>query len=231
MTILEAMSQAYLLATGKSTLPAVGSTKYGRLYGLAVKFHKDWCYEPGVDWASLYQIVSAGSVTATDTFELASDNLVIRLSQRERDYVIINTTSNQFRYTIKNPSNLDASRYDNVVTRVGQSIKFSKPFVSTDQMFGGAILAPAYVELDDITSVSDDVQIDNSQWLPVVVSAQYVLSDAQLSYQYPDLIEQAKTIMDGMKLNNTSSGDTYSTGENYFDVGIGYTDDLRRESY
>lgn len=227
MTILLAMQEAYLLATGKTILPTAGSTKYDRLYGLCRKFHRDWAYERNVDWNSLNRLVPAGIVSATDTFALNSGTKVIRLSQRPGDYVRIVTASNVFQYQLNAASKLYQDRYGRSLSKVGQTIRFSKAFVATDQMVGGSIFVPAYVELSEITSVNDDLAIDNDAWLPAVVAAQYVLSDAGLSYQYPDLINQANEIMDGMKLDNQSGNESYSTGENFFDNSIGYTGDYR----
>jgi hypothetical protein len=222
VTILEAMTEAYLLATGKSTLPTVGSAKYLRLYNLCKKYHRDWAYETGVDWNSLNTLVEAGTVTATDTFDLDSDTKVIRLSQRERDFVRIVSDTNTFLYSTKNASELYPGRFTKIVSKVGNTLRFPSAFTAESQEFGGTIYAPAYVELEEITSVNDDVLIDNPAWLPVRVAAQYVLPDAQLSYQSPDLIAQANDLMIGMKLDNNSGGETYSTGENFFDVGNAY---------
>lgn len=225
MTILEAMQEGYLLATGKSGLPDAASTKYDRLYGLCVKFHRDWAYERSVDWNSCNVLVDAGKVTATDTFELNSDTKVIRLSQRPGDYIRITTTDNVFRYTLKSANSLYQDRYGNSVSKVGQSLRFSWAFTADDDAFGGTIKVPAYVELEPITSVNQDVEIDNTAWLPAIVAAQYVLSDAQLSYQYSDLIQQAGEIMQGMIRDNNAQIETYSTGENFFDNGLGYSGD------
>lgn len=213
------MLEGYTLATGKTSLPSLNSTKYNRLYSLCKKFHRDWCYEKGTDWNSLSDTISAGNVTATDTFDLDADTKVIRLSQREDDYVQVTTTDNTINFIVKNASRLSQGTSKNYVSKVGQSIRFSRAFTSTDQEFGGAITVPAYLELEEITSVNDDVMIDNPAWLPVIVAAQYVLSDAQLSYQYPDLIEQANDLMDGMKLDNEPQNESYNTGESFFDVG------------
>jgi hypothetical protein len=217
MNVLEAMQQAYLLATGKSTLPDSSSSKYNRLYNLVLKFYKDWQTEPGVDWNSLYQTLDAGAITATDTFDIDED--IIKLSQRKGDYVRIVTTSNTYYYKTINASRLNSNRYDHAVARVGNSLVFSKAFISTDPHIGGTLLVPCYVRLDDLTSTSDDILIDNPAWLPVVVAAQYVLSDAQLQYQYPDLLSQAQDLMNGMKLANDPQDETYDDDYSHFDNG------------
>lgn len=219
MTFLEAMQQAYLLATGKSTLPAEGSSKYNRLYNLVIKFYRDWQTEPGVDWNSLYQLLDSGTITATDTFDI--DDTIIKLSQRPNDSVRVITTSNTYTFPTVNASRLYQNRYDNAVAKIGNTLVFSRAFTSSSNEFGGTLYVPCYVRLDDLSNLSDEVLIDNPAWLPVVVAAQYVLSDAQLQYQYPDLLSQAQDLMDGMKLANEPQDETYSDGNYYFDNGYG----------
>lgn len=223
MTLQDAMAQAYLLATGKSTLPAAGSTKYQRLYNLCIKFYRDWQTEPGVDWNSLYGLTNAGTVTATDTFDLQDE--VIKVSQRDGDFIrILVTSPNGYRnFTLVPASQLYQNRYTTAVAKVGQTIKFSRAFTSTDPEFGKTIIVPAFLKLDDLEGLDDEVLIDNPAWLPVVVAAQYVLPDAQLSYQYPDLLEQAQDIMDGMKLANNTQADSYNTGQDFFYNSLGST--------
>jgi len=219
------MEEAYLLATGKVTLPAEGTTKYERLKALAKKFYRDWQTEPGEDWNSLYEVVGAGTVTATDTFDLDTD--IHKVSKRDGDYVRIVTTDDQkINFILVPATTLYKYRNGNAVAHVGTTLKFSRTFTSTDQEFGGTIEVPAFIKLDDLESESDDVLIDNTAWLPIKMASQYILSDAQLSYQYPDLVEQANELMRGMKLANGTQYDTYSTGEDFFANGYEQSDEF-----
>lgn len=220
MTTLDAMTEAFLLATGKSTLPAVGSTKYNRLLGLCKKFYRDWQTEPGVDWNSLHGLTSAGTVSATDVFDLEDE--ILKVSQRKGDFIrVLISTGNYSNFTLVPASQLYRDRYSNTVARIGQTIKFSRTFTVSDPEFGKSISVPAFLKLDDLVALTDEVLIDNPAWLPPIVAAGYVLPDAQLSYQYPDLIEQAKDLTLGMKLANNTQDDSYSTGEDYFSNGLG----------
>lgn len=221
MTLGDAMQETYLLATGKPTLPPSGSTKYNRLYRLCIKFYRDWQREPGVDWNSLYGLTTAGTVTATDTFEF--DDEVIKVSQRAGDFVrVLVTSPSTYRdFTLIPASQLYQGRYTNAVAKIGQTVKFSRTFASTDPEFGKTIYVPAYIALDDLLALTDDVLIDDPSWLPPISAAQYVLSDAQLNYQYPDLLQQAQDRMDAMRLANNTQGDTYATGQDFFYNGLG----------
>lgn len=222
MTKQEAMTEAYLLATGKNTLPTTGGTKYNRLEGLVEKCYRDWQTETGVDWNSLFQVVGAGTVTATDTFDL--DTEINKVSKRDGDYIRIVTDDYgtiNFKLVPATQLYRDATR--NSVAHIGTQLKFSRTFTSTDQEFGGEIQVPAFVKLDDLDNLTDDVLIDNPAWLPAIVAAHYVLSDVQLNFKYPDLIAQANDLMNGMKLANGTQDDNYTAGENYFDNG-GYSE-------
>lgn len=215
------MTEAYLVATGKPSLPNSGSSKYNRLLSLCKKCYRDWQTEVGTDWNSLYQIVGAGTVSNTDTYDIDTD--ILRVSQREGDYIrIVTLDGDIINFKLVPASRLYATKHSNTVAKIGQTLKFNRVFTSDDNEFGGTIEVPAYIKLDDLENLDDDILIDNPAWLPVIVAAHYVTSDAQLSYKYPDIVAQAADLMYGMKVANGTQGDTYSTGENFFDVGLGY---------
>lgn len=217
MTLLEAMTEGYLLATGKATLPAAGSAKYNRLLSLAKKIYHDWQTETGVDWNSLHRVLNIGNVTATDEFAIGTD--IHKISQREEDAIRIVTDDNTHEFMLVPAPRLYRFRYGNAVAHIGANLKFSRTFAADDQEFGGAIHVPVFVKLTPLSDPADAVLIDNPNWLPAILAAHYVLSDRQLNYKYPDLIAQANDLMVGMKLANNPQSDTYNTGEDFFDVG------------
>jgi hypothetical protein len=56
----EAITEAYMLATGKSVgVTAIPTAKRNLLTALAVKFYRDWQTEPGTEWDSLYDVIGA----------------------------------------------------------------------------------------------------------------------------------------------------------------------------
>lgn len=219
ITLQDTLENAYLLATGKATLPDTGSAKYNRLLALSKKFYRDWQNEPGVDWNSLYQLVGAGTVTATDTFDL--DTEILRVSQKPGDYVrVLCTDDNYSDFETVPASELYNNKYAKAVAHIGLTVKFSSAFTTTSQEYGGTIYVPAYIRLDDLTSVNDEILIDNPDWLANIVASQYVLTDAQLNYMYPDLLAQANNLMGAMKLANQSQTESYNTGTDMFSVGL-----------
>lgn len=222
MTFLESITEAYLLAAGKSTLPAVNSAKYNKLVGFGIKSYRDWQVEKDADWDSLYDVVSAGTVTATDEFSIATP--IIKISQRPGDYIrIVTVDDEEINYKLIPASRLYSNRYRNVVAKVGTKLKFPREFTSEDREFGGIIQVPAYVKLADLSSgsMSAEILIDNPAWHSTMTAAQYVLTDAQLNYKYPDLIAQAAELMTGMKLANEPQDQNYVDDDNHFEVGMG----------
>jgi hypothetical protein len=142
------------------------------------------------------------------------------VSQREGDYVRITATDGGVvDFTLVPASRLYEYQYNDTVAKIGSTLKFSRTFTATDYEFGGTISVPVFKKLSDITTDASVVLIDNPAWLSVMVAAGYVLSDAQLTYQYGDLIAQATELMNGMKQANNSQDDTYCSATNFFEVG------------
>jgi hypothetical protein len=83
-------------------------------------------------------------------------------------------------------------------------------------VFGGTIEVPAIIKLDDINSDTSEILIDNPQWLPARLAAQYVFNDRQLNYLYDDLLADANDMMQGMIDQNGTLSDSYNTGIDYF---------------
>lgn len=227
MTRLECITNAYLLAAGKATLPT--GNKLAQLNALAIKFYRDWQVEPDTEWNSLYQVVSAGTVTATDTFDL--DTEINFISKQEGNYVRIKTTDGQYiSYQTVKPQQLYQYRTANAVAHIVtdgvHQVKFSKPFVAGTQPIGGTIEVPAIIKLDDLTSDSSEVLIDQPEWLSERVAAQYAYSYKSTRDMYDDLLALANEHMISMKAANTSGTESYQTGIDYFalngNVGFDY---------
>lgn len=214
MNRLEAITEAYLLCTSKTTLPAIGTAKRNQLTALARKFYRDWQTEPDTEWQSLYQDITAGTVSATDTFEL--DTEINFISKQDGNYINIDGTD----FTAVKPQQLYQYRYANAVAKVADnSIKFSKPFTADSPLLGKTINVPAIIKLDDITSDTSEILIDNPSWLPARIAAQYAYSYKSLRDMYDDLLAIANEHMISMKNANTSGNESYNTGVNYFPIG------------
>lgn len=220
MTITELITAAYLRAVGKATPPSVGSAKYNRIVGLADFYQRRWAREPGIDWNSLYDpAFSLGTITATDSFDIDTSS-VRKLSDREGDTVrIVHTDGEGYTdYDIVNADTLKdySSGVDKQSPRgfycaqIGGQLVFNHEFVSTDPQYGGEIFIPAYVFPDAITDDNpdtDEVQVDDPDWLVTRVAAEYVRNDTTRRSRSPELVLEANEIMSRMKDDNDAQID------------------------
>jgi len=220
MTITEAVTAAYLRATGKATPPTSGGSKYNEIVALLDFYQRRWAREPEVDWNSLYDpAFSIGTVTATDSFDLDTSS-IRKLSDREGDYVRIMWTdgTGYTDYTIVDADKLkdyfsgqNKENYKGFYcAQIGKQLVFNHTFASTDSQYGGDIQVPCYTFPDEITSTSpdsDEVQVDDPDWLVTRVAAEFVRNDITRRQRYPELLSEANEIMDRMKADNGSQVD------------------------
>lgn len=218
MTRLEAITEAYVLATGKTTLPAVGQAKRSLLTNLCAKFYRDWQTEPSVgEWNSLYGVVGAGTVAAGTTV-YTLDTPIHFISERTGNTIRIRKTDGSpADFLLITPQQLYQYRNNDAVALVnGNQLQFSREFPADSDLIGGTIEVPAITKLDDLVDDTSDILIDNPAWLPVRIAAQYCYSYRSLRDMYPDLLDQANELMQGMINQNTPINSSYHTGIDYF---------------
>ena len=214
ITISEFVADSYLKATGKTTALTSG-TKYNRLIALGDFYQRRWAREPGVDWNSLYNpAYSLGTVTTTDSFDIDTST-VRNLSDREGDSVRI-VWSDGVGYTdydiIAHDKLKDHSWGVNkestsgfVCARIANQLVFNHEFTATDNQIGGEIFVPCYIFPDEITSTNtstNEVQVDDPDWLVTRVAAEYARNDITRRQRYPELLAEANEMMARMKDDN-----------------------------
>lgn len=223
MTITQAVAKIYLRATGKTTTLTTG-TKYDRIVGLMDYYQSEWANEPEIDWNSLYDpAFSLGTVTATDSFDIDTST-VRKLSAREGDSVrIVHSDGDQYTdYALVDANKLKDYSYGVdkesplgfYCARIGDQLVFNHEFTSDDTQYGGEIFIPAYTFPDAITSDNadtDEVVVDNPNWLVTMVAAEYCRNDITRRQRYPELLAEANTIMGRMKDDNDGQIDTVDT--------------------
>jgi hypothetical protein len=221
MTITELIAAAELRATGKTAVLASTNSKYARIVNLANFYQRRWAREPGVDWNSLYNpAFSLGTVTATDSYDIDTSS-VRKLSDRQGDSVRI-VWSDGVGYTDYDIIDHDKLKdYSYGVTRqnpigfycaqIGASLVFNHTFASTDSQYGGEVFIPCYVFPDDIDATNpgtDEVQVDDPDWLVTRVAAEYVRNDITRQGHYPELLAEANEMMARMKDDNEGQIDS-----------------------
>ena len=213
MTIADAITATYLKAVGKTTTPS--TSKYNKIVALLDYYQRGWSNENEIDWNSLYTPnFSLGNVTATDAYDLDTSS-IRKLSDREGDAVRIMWTdgTGYSDYKIVPADELKdyfwgqnkESYNGKYCTRIGSQLVFNHEFLSTDPEYGGDIQVPVYAFADAITSDSpdsDEVQVDNPDWLVTRAAAEYVRTDITRQGQYPNLLAEANNIMERMKADN-----------------------------
>jgi hypothetical protein len=160
-----------------------------------------WQKEPDVEWTSLYDFFSlASTVTATDTFALPAT--VRKVSQQRGDTVkIIHTDSNETEYVLIPADRLQEYKYDKAVAVVGNNLVFSSAFTADSPEFGGTIVVPAYGYATFPDDDTDDITVDDPNWLVVICAAEFVRNDLTRQNQYPNLVAEANQLMQKMKEN------------------------------
>lgn len=224
MTITECLTAIYLKAVGKATPPASSSSKYTRIIGLMDFYQRRWAREKGIDWNSLYDpAFSLGTVTATDSFDLDTST-IRKLSDREGDVVRVVWTDGvgYTDYTIV-PADTLKEYYNGpnkesykgfYCARIGNRLVFNHTFTSVDAQYGGDIQVPCYTFPEVITAnnpSSDEVQVDDPDWLVVICAAEYVRNDITRRQRYPELVAEANEIMERMKDDNEAQVSVIST--------------------
>ena len=234
MTIETAIADTYLRAVGKTTALATGTTKRNKIVALLDFYQRRWAREPGIDWNSLYRAAeSIGTVTATDTFDLDTST-IRKISDREGDYVRIiwEDDDGWTDYTVVQADKLkdyywgvDKESFNGFYcAQIGNQLVFNHEFVSTDNEYGGDIQVPCYVFTDEITDdnpTTDEIQVDDPDWLVTRVAAEYVRNDITRRQRYPELIQEANEMMARMKTDQDSQIDKVETP---WTPGIGGTD-------
>lgn len=212
MITSELVAQVILRATGKVSTSVSGDAKWAKVLGIANMKISDWENEPGVDWSSLYDpTYSIGTVSNTDRFDLDLDT-IRKLSDAPEDVVRIMHTGGitYTDYEIVPADTLklyyrgQTKQYPKgyYCAQMGASLVFNHTFVSTDPQYGGDIQVPVYLYAEKLVNDSDTVPVDNAGWLVAISAAEYVRTDIIRQAQYPNLINEANSLMGRMKDDN-----------------------------
>lgn len=221
MTAQEFVQAVLLRATRKTTTLLTSSAKYAQILALGNYWTRRFANERGIDWNSLYNpAFSIGTVTATDAFDLDTSS-VRKISERQGDVVRIMWTDGvgYTDYDIiphdKLKDTFWGQNKDSIsgfyCTRMGGQLVFNHTFESTDDQFGGDIQVPCYIFTDELVNTTDEIQVDDPDWLVTICAADFVRGDVTRRDQYPILLAEANDIMTRMKEDNSAQIDTVDT--------------------
>lgn len=204
------IQKAFLHAQRKSTPPAVGTSKYEALFDIADSMQQLWQDEDGVDWNSLYSLETIGTVSATDTFDLPDE--INYITKDEENPVIVTNGSAIKTFKLVTAKQLYKYRNSDVCAQIGRTLVFSRPFTSTSSELGYDIKVPAILYVEDITSATDEVQVDDPMWLAYMMAAEFNRADTTKSNTYDDLIALADVCMTKMRNANSGSYEMVTSG-------------------
>lgn len=209
MTVDSAIAKAFLHAKRKATSPT--GSKYNALLGMADSFQKLWATE--TDWSSLYASVTLTAlVSATDTFSLANaTGTVDYISDREGNPIQLYDGTSYAKVYFVSPAQLYEYRFRLATAQIGSNLKFSAAFAADSQYIGDSIVVPAYLAVNEITSGSDTVQVDDPMWLCYMMAAEFCRNDVEKAGQYDNLLALADQCMQKMLANNGGQYETVVT--------------------
>jgi len=207
MKTVELISQAWAKAEGEAYTDGVGSDTWNYMFILANYFIGTCTTEAGVSWVSLYDpLFNIGNVTATDTFDLDADE-VRKLSDQTEDYVrIVHTDlTNYTDYKIVKANQLKQYFNSKACAKIGDSLKFSRPFTSADNQFGGTIYVPKYGSFDLLTNDSSTVPTGIESWLVCMIAYDVALHDILRKDTANNILAEANDHMKSMKADNNAA--------------------------
>lgn len=220
MIVSDFVARTYLKATGKVSSLTSTDNDWIKILALGNSFKDDWAREPGVNWATRYSpAVSAGTVTATDTFNIPASLYTISSQEGDSIRIIHSDGTTYTDYDLVAPERLKHYSTGNYVAQVGSTLKFNAAFKTTSPQFGGTIYVPGYTIPADMVNGSDTVPVDDPNWLCTIVAAEYVRTDITRQAQYPNLIAQANELMKKMIENNAPQVQTVTLEQ----VAVGRT--------
>jgi len=227
MNVTQLIAKANLAANGKATTLATTSPRYTQFLAIANMLQDDWLSEPDIQWNSRYQKLSLGSITS-DRVSLDED--IYEFSKREGDYITIQSTSDPRSvayYSLVSPDEFRRYHSDTICTVIDDELIFAHTFVPTDSYYDGEVIVPVTMKLDPLVSPTQDILVDDPNWLVYMTAAERVRNTVTKLGQYPALVQKANNLMLKMKEKNNGQVNTVELypsviGET-FDADWGYS--------
>lgn len=208
----QVITKAFSISQGKPVPPAQGSTKYNQLLIIVDSEQKNIVHEPSVDWSWLYQTQQLTS-SSTDTFDL--DDTVDYVVQDEQDPIRIGTRE----YKLVTPKQLYKYRNNYACAQIGQQLVFSRPI--DNDVAGQTMYIPTIVKVDDITSPTDEITVDDPMCLVYMVAAEFARNDIIKIGQYSNLLAKGNNLLEKMKQGNEGSYEQIES-QQFFSVDDNY---------
>lgn len=197
MIVSELIRAAHIKYKGNLRVPAVGSDKYSIYLALANLKQREWARDPYVDWGSLYSNESIGTVSVSSlSYDLPTEVL------RAAEYVYLDIDGSLNPFDIVKPAAAQQNLY-NAVFIAGKILTFTATVPT--RLAGASLIVPAYYMPDDLVGASDEIAVDDPDWLVTAVAAELARNDYSKDDQFGNLAGQANDLYDRMKTANDSA--------------------------
>ena len=194
MILSELVTAAHVAYKGNLRVPAVGTDKFRIYASIANRKQREWATDPYVDWTSLYQEASVGTVTPTSrTYDL--DDEVIRAAE----YVYLSKDGQLHNVELIHPREAN-NVYGNAAFISKKTVTFVNDIPT--QYAGATLIVPAYYMPEDLVNPNDEVSVDNPDWLVYALAAELARNDYSKDDQFPNLQGMASEIYDRMRSAN-----------------------------
>ena len=201
---------------GNNKVLEEGSVKWNRTVSILNRKRREWARDATTEWNSLFEIRTVGTFSTDQTIELDED--IHKLS----DFVYLEDGSSWKKFEVVSPQRRKEYNQAVYVSGNPKVLTFIDTIQATDQWIGSSIQVPCYFVPEDVTTGTDDVFIDSTEWLIYATAAELARNDPAKDDQYGNLVGMANDLYQAMKDNNNIPPygqpfdipvEVYSTGE------------------
>lgn len=155
----------------------------------------EWAKDPNESWRSLFEVRSIGTINTSSTYDLDED--FIRPS--DSVYVMVGTDKHEF--NLVTPELRDETPLAVYISGVNpQKVVFNDPI--SDTIVGGSLYVPGYFLPADLTSYTQDVPVDDPNWLAMASAAEIAFNDVSYEDKSADINAKANALYTQMKSSN-----------------------------
>ncbi len=186
----------YLLRGTDDDAPAVGTSDY--TYWLdTLNRKKDELYaDITQQWRNSYDVLAVGTTTAGTAVSLDLDDTFLAPSD---SVYVIDRGGLRHDYFIVQPQERDVTKQQVFIGGHNpQTLYFTKPILSTDQIVGGTVYMPGYYLPPNVNAATDTLPVPDPNWQCIATAAELAFSDSTYENKAPDLQTKANSLYDLM---------------------------------
>jgi hypothetical protein len=196
MTLNGLVAEINYAHKGNNKVLAEGSDKWNRTVSILNRKRREWARDATTQWNSLFEVRTVGTFSTDQTVELDDD--IHKLS----DFIYLESGADWRRFDVVTPQRRREYSQAVYVSGNPKVLTFIDPIAATDSWLGSSIQVPCYFVPEDVTTGTDDVFIDSTEWLIYATAAELARNDPAKDDQFGNLIGMANDLYQAMKDNN-----------------------------